>query len=200
MVRPMKPSTERIAVVVISPLENQSSRWPRSSVTSRQPSASATNRNPQISKWMPFRVRLARSSFITRGSQTSNWTRMNESAPIGTLIRKIQCQLMLSVITPPSVGPNTGPQTTTKAKAANAMPRCCGGKVSASIDCSTGASPPPPMPWNTRARISMVRFGAIPQSSDEIANNAIEIRKYRFRPIVSESQPEIGMIAALATR
>jgi hypothetical protein len=49
--------------------------------------------------------------------------------------------------------------------------------VSTSIDCSTGASPPPPIPWNTRAMTRVVRLGAIPQTNEEIVNNAIEIRK-----------------------
>ena len=38
--------------------------------------------------------------------------RKSESMPIGTLMKKIQCQLKLSVIQPPSVGPIAGATTT----------------------------------------------------------------------------------------
>jgi hypothetical protein len=54
------------------------------------------------------------------------------------------------------------------------MPRFAGGKVSAIIDCSEGARPPPPMPWRMRARIRKVRFGAIPHRNDATVNSATE--------------------------
>ena len=97
--------------------------------------------------------------------------------PTGTLMRNTQCQLEYSVMKPPSVGPSTGPTTTTTAKAANAMPRLAGGKVSARIDCSTGASPPPPIPWNSRASTSVVRLGETPHRNELTVNSAMEMRK-----------------------
>ena len=95
--------------------------------------------------------------------------------PTGTLIRKIQCQLMLSVIQPPSVGPSTGPHTTTTPYAAKAWPRISGGKVSARIACSAEERPPPPSPCTIRARISKPRLGASPHSSEATVNTATEI-------------------------
>ena len=47
---------------------------------------------------------------------------------------------------------------------------------------------------------SVVRLGEIPHRNEASVNNAIDIRKYRFRPITSDNQPEIGMTIALATR
>ncbi len=38
--------------------------------------------------------------------------RNSESAPMGRLMKKIQCQLKLSVIQPPRVGPMAGATTT----------------------------------------------------------------------------------------
>jgi len=55
------------------------------------------------------------------------------------------------------------------------MPRLLGGKVSTIIDCSTAASPPPAAPWITRARISVPRFGAMPQASEATVKRATEI-------------------------
>ena len=44
--------------------------------------------------------------------------------PTGRLIKKIQCQLKLSVIQPPSVGPIAGAATTAMPYKAKACPRC----------------------------------------------------------------------------
>ena len=38
--------------------------------------------------------------------------RVNERIPTGTLMKKIQCQLKLSVMYPPNVGPMAGARTT----------------------------------------------------------------------------------------
>ena len=64
---------------------------------------------------------------------------------------------------PPSVGPMAGANTTASPYIAKPIPRCRGSKVSARIPCSLGASPPPPIPWSTRKKISEWRFGAKPQ-------------------------------------
>ena len=161
----------------MSELENQSSRCPRSSVTSRQPSASATNRKPARSTERPFFSRFLRSFTSTFGSSTKSWVRKTEMMPTGTLMRKIQCQLALSVIQPPIEGPNTGPQTVTKPNAPNAAPRLSGGKVSASIDCIEGAMPPPPTPCASRAITRKPRLGASPQASEEAVNRITERMK-----------------------
>ena len=42
------------------------------------------------------------------------------------------------------------------------------------MDCSIGASPPPPMPWKMRATISMGRLVDSPQASDDSVNSATE--------------------------
>ncbi len=56
---------------------------------------------------------LLRSFSRASGSPTKVPTRNSDRMPTGTLIRKIQCQPTWSVIQPPSVGPSTGPTTTT---------------------------------------------------------------------------------------
>ena len=47
-----------------------------------------------------------------------------------------------------------------------------GAKVSARMDCSLGASPPPPNPCNTRKKSSQPRLGATPHRSELIVNSA----------------------------
>ena len=75
------------------------------------------------------------------------------------------------------VGPMIGATTTTRPKAANACPRLAGGKLSVIIDCSTGASPPPPIPWKIRATISIPRFGDSAHISEAAVKSVIEIMK-----------------------
>ena len=40
------------------------------------------------------------------------------------------------------------------------------GKLSASMDCATGARPPPPRPWNTRASSIIERLEAKAQPTE----------------------------------
>ena len=46
------------------------------------------------------------------GSLTSRWRSNSESRPTGTLMKKTQRQVKLSVMKPPSVGPIAGASTT----------------------------------------------------------------------------------------
>lgn len=49
------------------------------------------------------------------------------ASPTGTLMKKIQPQCQLSLITPPRIGPNTGATITVIAHSASAMPFFSGG-------------------------------------------------------------------------
>ena len=57
-------------------------------------------------------ARRASRAFSQGGSSTRRLVRNSESRPTGRLMKKIQCQLKLSVIQPPSVGPMAGATTT----------------------------------------------------------------------------------------
>ena len=94
--------------VTIVPDLNQSSIWPRSSTTSRQPSVIAIRAKPTQSIFRPPASRSSRSRSSTSGSSTSQCTSASDARPIGTLMKKIQCQEKLSVIQPPIVGPTVG--------------------------------------------------------------------------------------------
>ena len=95
--------------------------------------------------------------------------------PTGTLMKNTHRQEYVSVMKPPSVGPIAGASTTAIPYTAKAMPRFAGGKVSARMACSLGASPPPPSPCRTRKKISDARLGAMPQRNELMVNSATQI-------------------------
>ena len=68
------------------------------------------------------------------------------------------------------------PTMTTTPYAAKAAPRLAGGNVSTIMDCSMGASPPPPMPCkDARRRSALAGWCERPQSTDEdTVNSATE--------------------------
>src|SRR5580704_9825285 len=83
---------------------------------------------------------------------------------------------------------------------ANARPRFCGGNVSARMACAMGCRPPPPAPWITRKRSSMLRLAALPQRTEATVNMKMQTMKKRFRPKRLASQPLIGRTMALDTK
>jgi len=78
------------------------------------------------------------------------------------------------VIQPPSVGPMAGALTMAMLQTAKAEARFSAGNVSTRIACSTGASPPPPVPCSTRKKMSHPRLGARPQSRELAVKSATE--------------------------
>src|ERR1700730_15442269 len=115
-------------------------------------------------------------------------------------MRKIQRQVYLSVIQPPSVGPIDGAHIAVTPYTENASPLFSGGNVSARIAWAIGCRPPPPAPRITRDSRRMPSDGAMPQKSELTVNNEMQIRKNRLRPITNTSQPVIGSTIAFETR
>jgi len=68
----------------------------------------AIKAKPTQSTFRPPAKRSRRSRSSVSGSSTSQCTSASETSPIGTLMKKIQCQEKLSVIQPPIVGPMVG--------------------------------------------------------------------------------------------
>src|SRR5580698_8240360 len=66
--------------------------------------------------------------------------------------------------------------------------------------CAMGWSPPPPAPWITRNRSSMLRLVALPQRTEATVNMKMQKMKKRFRPNRLASQPLIGRTMAFDTK
>ena len=82
----------------------------------------------------------------------------------------------------------------------SALPRCAGSNVSRMMDCWFGCSPPPKNPCIRRKTISSGNDVDVPHRNEQTVNMAMQIRKYRLRPNVSDSQPLIVSTMPLATR
>ncbi len=68
------------------------------------------------------------------------------------------------------------------------------------MDCWFGCSPPPKKPCISRKQTNSDRLSLVPHRKDETVNIAMQIRKYRFRPISRPRKPEIGSTMPFATR
>ena len=95
-------------------------------------------------------------------------------APMGRLTKKIQRQLTLSTISPPSVGPMIGASITGIAVMPMIRPIRCGPAAFAIIIWPTGRIIPPPMPWSTRKKMSSFVDPARPQSTELAVKMASE--------------------------
>ena len=115
--------------------------------------------------------------------------------PTGTLMKKIQFQLMCSVIRPPTSGPIASASADTPTQMPIAVPRCFGGKVTVMIESVAGFIIAAPTPCTTRAAISMFALSASPQASDDSVKTASPATKIRRRPKRSASLPPVSISA-----
>ena len=93
-----------------------------------------------------------------------------------------------------------GAKITAIATSENPLPRCDGSNVSRITDCWLGCSPPPNSPCSSRNTTSCGRLVAMPHRNEHTVNIAMQIRKYRLRPISRPSQPATGTTIPFATR
>jgi hypothetical protein len=114
----------------------------------------------------------ARSRLVASLSLTKNQTSARDTRPTGTLIRNTQCQEKESVSQPPRIGPMAGAMTMVSPYSAKACGRMRNGNVSAKIDCSTGARPPPPTPCMTRQKIICCSVPAVAHIAELIVKMA----------------------------
>ena len=82
-------------------------------------------------------------------------------------MKKIQFQLMCSVIRPPTSGPIASASAETPTQIPIAVPRCRGGNVTVMIESVAGFISAAPRPCTTRARDQHVALPARPHASDE---------------------------------
>ena len=82
-----------MAKLAIIGLENQSSRWPRSSVTSRRAEEQRDQDEADEIDLEAARHAAPCARFISAGGSSTNMpTSVSDRMPIGTLIRNTQCQ------------------------------------------------------------------------------------------------------------
>ena len=103
---------------------------------------------------------------VLAGEQAQRQRRAR-ATPIGTLTKKIQRQLTLSTMRPPSVGPEDRREHhRDRGDAHDAAHPLRAGGVRPSSSGRPGSSIPPPTPWRTRKRMSWFVEPANPQSTE----------------------------------
>jgi hypothetical protein len=133
---------------------------------------------------------------VSRDSLITSRETMIPATPTGTLMKKIQFQLMLSTIRPPTSGPIASAIAETPAQMPIARPRSRGANVAVMIERVAGFISAAPTPWTARAPIRNPAFGASPHARDESVKIAIPTMKIRRRPNMSASFPPVMRRAA----
>ena len=87
-----------------------------------------------------------------------------------------------STRSPPIGWPKSARPDVEAAHVPNARERAAPSNVAVMMDSEPGTSNAPDAPWSTRNRTISSRFGAIPQSSEEMPKPARPIAKMRRRP------------------
>ena len=114
---------------------------------------------------------------------------MKAATESGTLIQKHQRQENASVIRPPNSGPTTVLMPNAAPMMPMNLPRCLGGKMSATIDCERSIRPPPPRPWIARPAMKTPMVGAAAVTMEPKANTIMANRNRCLRPNRSPSFP-----------
>ena len=117
-------------------------------------------------------------------------------APIGTLTKKIHCQPMPEVMTPPSTGPTATAAPVTAPNTPNAVPRSLPWKAWAISASEVANIIAPPVPCTARARLSISGVLDRPQTAEEAVNTNRPVTNTRLRPIRSATEPEVSRNAA----
>ena len=103
-------------------------------------------------------------------------------SPIGTLIRKIQCQVKKVVMKPPTGGPTSGPTSAGTVSQAIADTSSRFGVARTSTSRATGVIIAPPSPCPKRASTKSTSEPDIAQAIEPTMNTPIAARKTRLAP------------------
>ena len=121
---------------------------------------------------------------------------MMPAIPTGTLMKKIQLQLICSVRMPPISGPIASAIADTPTQMPIAVPRCRGGKVATMIESVAGFISAAPTPCTTRAPIRKPAPVARPHAREEAVKIDRPTMKIKRRPNRSASLPPVSMSTA----
>src|SRR5476649_567499 len=102
---------------------------------------------------------------------------MAQKIPTGTLMKKIQRQVVLSLIQPPRIGPQIGATSVVIDQIASARPRRNGGKIDSSSACEPGIIGPETAPCRMRNSSSEGRSQAMPHRKEATVKSATEAAK-----------------------
>ena len=122
------------------------------------------------------------------------------ASPIGTLTRKIQCQLKKVVMKPPIGGPTSGPMRPGMVSHAMAEMRSRLAVERTSTSRATGVIIAPPMPWRNLAATNSASEPENAQAIEPMTKTAMATRKTRLAPKRSAIQALTGMKIASETR
>ena len=123
------------------------------------------------------------------------------AAPMGMLMKKIQCQLRAWVTYPPISRPKEPPPTATMMYELMALARSAGwGKSATMMARMTEDDKAAPRPWTNRATMRRGRLSAAPQAAEAKVNRATPTRKTFFRPMRSPSRPANSRMPAKVMR
>ena len=103
-------------------------------------------------------------------------------SPIGTLIRKIQCQVKKVVMKPPTGGPTSGPTSAGMVSQAIAETSSRFGVARTSTSRATGVIIAPPSPCTKRASTKSTSEPDMAQAIEPTMNTPIAARKTRLAP------------------
>ena len=112
--------------------------------------------------------------------------------PIGTLIQKIQCQEASWITAPPTSGPRATAMPLMPDHTPSAMPRCSGGKASASSVSVSGVAMAAPAPWMARAADQQAGGGASAAAAEATVKRAMPVTNMRLRPKRSPSAAPVS--------
>src|SRR4051794_12730697 len=107
---------------------------------------------------------------------------MKAMIPIGTLIRKTQCQDAYSTSTPPTTGPSAIPETEIAPQIPTARPRSSGGNAAEINESESGMMNAAPSPCSARIAISISMFCEKAAANDVAANRAGPAMNQRLGP------------------
>ena len=178
-------------------------RWRRSSTTNARSDTTAIAKAPTIraephpyafASIRPYvRAKRPTAEVASPGRSSRSWVGSRDSSirrklatiptiPTGTLTKKIQCQLALSVRRPPTSGPIASARAETPAQMPIAVPRCRGGNVAAMIDSVAGFISAAPAPCATRAAMSISPVVESPHAREAAVKTAIPTTNRSRRP------------------
>src|SRR5215472_15370098 len=113
-------------------------------------------------------------------------------------MKKIQRQVVLSLIQPPRIGPQIGATSVVIDQIASARPRLAGLKMEINSACEPGIIGPDTAPCTTRKISSDGKSQATPHRNDATVNSATDAAKVVTRPKRPVSQPVRGTETPLA--